>query len=76
MSLACRHFGLTPEQALRGATVNAARALGLADRGRLRTGLRADLCVWAVDHPRELSYWMGGRMLTHRVLAGQEMLDA
>ncbi|MGH8106995.1 MAG: imidazolonepropionase, partial [Arenimonas sp.] len=33
MSLACTHFKLTPEEALRGATVHAAQALGLKDRG-------------------------------------------
>src|SRR3546814_9544007 len=42
MQLACTHFRLTPEEALRGATVNGARALGLEDRGALRAGLRAD----------------------------------
>ena len=40
MQLACTHFRLTPEEALRGTTVNAAKALGLADRGVLRAGLR------------------------------------
>lgn len=72
MHLACLHFGLSPEEALRGATVQAARALGLADRGRLRAGLRADFCVWDVDHPRELSYWIGGQLLKQRVVAGEE----
>jgi imidazolonepropionase len=74
MHLACLHFGLSPEEALRGATHVAARALGLNDRGRLRSGLRADFCVWNVDHPRELSYWMAGRWLQLRVQAGR--LDA
>ncbi|HZF97259.1 MAG TPA: imidazolonepropionase, partial [Pseudoxanthomonas sp.] len=60
MSLACTHFRLTPEQALRGATVNGARALGLVDRGRLASGLRADFVHWDVDHPAELAYWLGG----------------
>lgn len=72
MHLACLHFGLSPEEALRGATVQAARALGLADRSRLRAGLRADFCVWDIDHPRELSYWMGGALLRRRVCAGLE----
>ena len=60
MNLACTLFRLTPEEALRGATVNAAKALGLADRGRLVKGMRADIAVWAVTEPAELSYWMGG----------------
>jgi len=62
MQLACTHFRLTPEEALRGATVHAARALGLHDRGMLRTGLRADFVRWNVRQPAELCYWLGGRL--------------
>src|SRR5690606_39566763 len=51
MQLACTHFRLTPEEALRGTTVHAARALGLADRGALRPGLRADFVRWRVREP-------------------------
>ncbi|AKC85948.1 imidazolonepropionase [Pseudoxanthomonas suwonensis] len=60
MSLACTHFRLTPEEALRGATVNGALALGLADRGRLQPGLRADFVLWDIGQPAELAYWLGG----------------
>jgi imidazolonepropionase len=71
MSLACTHFRLTPLEALRGATVHAARALGLADRGRLAPGLRADFARWRVDHPAELAYWLGGELLGGLVLGGK-----
>jgi imidazolonepropionase len=71
MSLACTHFKLTPLEALRGATVNAARALGLSDRGRLETGLRADFARWRVRHPSELAYWLGGEVLSELVLGGK-----
>jgi imidazolonepropionase len=57
--LACVDFRLTPEEAVRGATVVAARALGLADRGTLAAGQRADFALWDHDHPRELAYWFG-----------------
>jgi imidazolonepropionase len=57
--LACTDFRLTPEEAVRGATVNAARALGLADRGALAVGQRADFALWEHEHPRELAYWFG-----------------
>jgi imidazolonepropionase len=59
LNMASTLFRLTPEQAWRGVTVNAARALGLADRGNLQPGLRADLAVWDADHPRELVYRFG-----------------
>ncbi|MCC8362262.1 imidazolonepropionase [Lysobacter sp. A6] len=63
MQLACTHFRLTPEEALRGATVNGARALGLHDRGILRVGMRADFVAWHVRHPSELCYWLGGDLI-------------
>ena len=70
MNMAATLFGLTPEEALRGVTVNAARALGLSDCGQLATGLRADLAVWNVDHPAELTYRMGDAPLHARVFGG------
>jgi len=70
MQLACTHFRLTPDEALRGATRHAARALGLHDRGMLRVGLRADLVLWNVHHPAELCYWLGGDLVERVVVAG------
>lgn len=69
MNMACTLFRFTPEEALRGATSNAARALGLTDRGTLAPGQRADVVVWHARRPSELSYWIGGA-LTARVFAG------
>lgn len=59
LNMACTLFRLTPLEALAGVTRNAARALGLADRGRIAPGLRADLVFWNVDHPAQLSYSFG-----------------
>ena len=59
MNMGCVLFGLSPEEALRGATVNAARALGLDDRGSIEPGKLADLAVWDVQSPAELSYALG-----------------
>jgi imidazolonepropionase len=59
LNMACTLFRLTPEEALRGVTVHAARALGLHDRGTLCAGQRADFAVWDADHPRELAYRFG-----------------
>ena len=63
MSLACTHFKLTPEEALQGVTVNAAKALGLQDRGQLIAGQRADFVQWNFEHPAELCYWLGGNLV-------------
>jgi len=71
MNQAAVLFGLTPEEALRGATRNAALALGLPDKGMLREGMDADIVLWDINHPAELSYavnmnrpsqvWRGGQ---------------
>lgn len=71
MNLACIHFGLTPAEALRGATQAGARALGLRDRGILAPGLRADLVLWGVDHPAELVATLGGRLMEGRWWGGR-----
>lgn len=44
-----REAGMTPEEVLQAATRSAAELLKLADRGRIATGLRADLVVVAGD---------------------------
>jgi len=74
MSMACTLFRLTPEEALRGTTVNAARALGLLDRGTLAIGKRADLAAWNIRDPAELAYWIGGSLM-QRVFAGGREVD-
>jgi imidazolonepropionase len=67
MNMACTFFRLTPEEALAGVTVNAAKALGLADTGRIVPGLRADLAIWNVEHPAELAYRIGFNPLHQRI---------
>lgn len=59
MNMACLLFGLTPEEALLGVTANAAKALGLSDRGMIKQGLRADLAFWNVERPGDLCYPLG-----------------
>jgi imidazolonepropionase len=71
MSMACTLFRLTPEESLRGATVNAARALGFEDRGVLAPGRRADLVVWNIERPADLCYWIGGALASRVVAAGR-----
>ncbi len=72
LNMACTLFRLTPEEAWRGVTVNAARALGLPDRGRLAAGLRADFAVWDAEHPRELAYRFGHNPCRRVVCGGVE----
>ena len=56
----CIHYGLTVVEALRGVTVNAARALQLdADLGSLEPGKRADIVVTDVPDYRHLVYRLG-----------------
>ena len=71
MMLAARQFGLTPEECLAGVTRAAAGALGLPDRGTLEPGKRADLAIWDVGHPRELTYWFGTPQLAELITGGQ-----
>jgi len=72
MALACMKFRLTPEEALAGTTRHAARALGIADQvGTLEVGKAADLAVWDVTRPAELSYWLGKPLLYRRYHRGR-----
>jgi imidazolonepropionase len=71
LNMACTLFRLTPEEAFAGVTTQAARALGLADRGRLAAGHRADLAIWDVEHPRELAYRFGVNPCRQRIFAGE-----
>ena len=74
MNMACTLFRMTPLEALQGTTINAARALGLKDRGTIGPGMRADLAVWDAQHPAELSYRIGATTLHQRIYGGR--LDA
>ena len=76
MSLACTHFRLTPEEALRGATVHAARALGLKERGRLVVGQRADFVRWRIGQPAQLAYWLGGDLVSAVHAGGRVIVGA
>ena len=70
MNMGCTLFRMTPLEALRGVTVNAARALGLRDCGTIAVGQRADLAIWNVEHPAELAYRIGFNPLHQRIFGG------
>lgn len=68
MNMACTLFRMTPEEALAGFTINAAKALGLDHKiGSLEVGKIANLAIWNLKHPRCLSYPMGHSPLFSRV---------
>ncbi len=71
VNMACTIFRLTPEEALAGVTRNAARALGLKDRGVLKEGLNADMVLWDIEHPAELAYHIGGNPIRAVVKNGK-----
>ncbi|MFY2823894.1 imidazolonepropionase [Ruegeria sp. MALMAid1280] len=70
MNMGCTLFRLTPEETLTGVTRNAARALGLTDRGVIAAGQRADLAIWDIERPAELSYRIGFNPLYKRIFGG------
>ncbi|MCT4610401.1 MAG: imidazolonepropionase [Pelagimonas sp.] len=71
MNMGATLFRMTPSECLAGVTAQAARALGLSDRGEIRTGQRADLAIWDVADPAELTYRIGFNPLWKRVFAGE-----
>jgi imidazolonepropionase len=73
MNMACTLFGLTPEEAIAGMTINAARALGLAHSvGSIAAGKQADLCVWQIEALSELAYWVGLPGPERRIFEGKD----
>ena len=71
LNMACTLFRLTPEEAFAGVTRNAAKALGLHDRGVLAAGKRADFVLWDIKNPAELAYAMGGNPCRQTIVRGQ-----
>lgn len=72
LNMAATLFRLTVTEALRGVTVNAARALGLAEEiGTLERGKACDLAIWDVADLAELVYRIGFNPLHMRVKDGR-----
>ncbi len=71
MNMACTLFYLTPEEALAGVTRNSAKALGLTDKGQIAIGKDADLVVWDIERPADLSYLVGLNPLEKMMIGGQ-----
>lgn len=72
MNMACTLFRLTPQEALRGVTQNAAKALGYGkSRGVIEVGYDADFSIWDIEHPADLSYQVGAKRLVGRIVNGE-----
>ena len=72
IALACRYLRLTPAQAVAAATINAAAAVGRAERvGSLEPGKQADLLVLSVDDYRHLGYRFGTNLVQTVIKRGQ-----
>ncbi|WP_144184712.1 imidazolonepropionase [Elioraea rosea] len=71
LALAATMFRLTPEEALRGYTAEAARVLARENEvGTIAEGFAADLAIWNVKDLAELCYWLGGNPLRAVVRGG------
>jgi imidazolonepropionase len=73
MNMACVLFGLTPEEALFGVTLNAAKALGVNNKGYIEAGMDADLCLWEIEHPSALSYGINQHRPISKWIAGSQV---
>ncbi len=71
MNMACTLFYLTPEEALAGVTRNSAKALGLTNKGQIAIGKDADLLIWDIERPADLSYLVGLNPLEKVMIDGQ-----
>lgn len=71
MNMGCTLFYMTPEEVLAGATVHAAKALGLSYKGRIEVGCDADLVLWDITRPADLAYQMGLNPIEGIMINGQ-----
>ena len=71
ISLACTQMKMTIEEAITGATLNGAKALGLAEQiGSIEIGKQADMLVCDIPDYREIGYWFGGNLVSTVVKNG------
>ncbi len=76
LNMATTLFKLTPTEALRGVTINAAKALNIADKvGSIEIGKQADFVLWDIETPAELSYRIGGNACRIVIKKGQIVLN-
>ena len=72
MALATRYQKLLPAEALNACTINAAYAIGMADRvGSIETGKQADILVVDTADYRHLAYQFGGNLVEQVIKKGE-----
>jgi imidazolonepropionase len=71
IALAVRKLGLTVAEAIEATTTTPADLLGLADRGRIAPGMRADLIVLRHRDERQLAFEFGGNPVDVVIRAGR-----
>lgn len=72
IALACRYMRLTPAQAIAAATINAAAAIGRADRvGSLEPGKQADLIILDIPDYRHVGYRFGTNLVSKVIKKGR-----
>ena len=77
LSLACTHMKMSAAEAIAAATINAAWALGMADRkGSVEAGKDADLAVFETGDYREIAYWFASNRCALTVLNGTLVASA
>lgn len=71
VNIACLELGLTPEEAITSATINAAEALGLGNEaGSLTVGKRADALILDIPTHRRLPYHFAVNLVEQVVKSG------
>lgn len=71
IAIAVRHLGLSPQDAINAATANPAALLGLADRGRIAVGQRADLLLLRDADERSVAFGFGDSPVATVIAAGR-----
>jgi imidazolonepropionase len=76
MTVAVLNLGLSPDEALAAATINAAHAVGLGDEvGSIEDGKAADLVVWQVPSTRQIPYWPAADLVGTVVKRGRVVYE-